>query len=112
MNNLYGPKNMEVTHAGYKYVGHYRRGYLEIILQSPGCGVSVNPSDPFSMYDLFSVFGIDAEDGVWMEKLVGRYCRVHFDKEGYVEKLQHITNDNIVWYSERGKKDESGTNVN
>ena len=104
MNNIYAPRNMQVTHAGYKYIGHFRCGYLEIVLENHGCGVSVNPKDTFSMYDLFSVFGICAEDGVWLEKLVGKYCRVHFSKDGYVEKLQHITNDNIVWYSERGKK--------
>lgn len=100
---MYEPRNMQVTHAGYKYVGHFRCGYLEIILESHGCGVSVNPEDTFSMYDLFSVFDICPEDGVWLDKLVGRYCRVHFDKDGHVEKLQHLVYDHIVWHTKRGK---------
>ena len=104
MSNSYEPIVMEVTHAGYKYVGHYRFGQLEILFQGHCLGVAVYPRDTFSMYDLFGVFDICAEDGVWFEELVGKKCRVHFDKDGYVKKLQHITNDNIVWHAERGKK--------
>lgn len=103
MNKLYEPRNMKVTHAGYKYVGHFRVGYLEIILESHCCGVSINPKDTFTMYNLFSVFDICAEDGVWIERLVGKYCRVHFDEKGCVTKLQHLTNDNIVWENERSE---------
>lgn len=97
-------RNMEVTHAGYKYIGHYRAGYLEIILEGSCLGVSVKPKDTFEMFNLFRVFGIDAEDGVWFEKLVGRHCRVHFARGGYVTKLQHITNDNIAWNAEESKR--------
>jgi len=93
----YATKNMMVTHAGYKHIGHFRRGHLEIILESHGCGCAVFPKDEFNMFDLFRVFGIDCEDGSWMSDLVGKYCRVSFDEKGYPVLLQHLIYDHIKW---------------
>lgn len=90
-------KNMKVTQAGYKYYGHFRKGEKRIILESNGLGCSVVLKDEFSMVDLFKVFDIDPEDGVMLESLQGKYCRVHFDEQGMPIILQHLTRDNVFW---------------
>lgn len=89
--------NMVVTRAGYRYIGHFRRGQLEIVLQSPNSGCTVYPKDPFDFVNLFLVFDIDSEDGVMLEAIKGKPCRVIFDEDGCAVKLQHIVNDRIVW---------------
>ena len=90
-------RNMKVTLAGYNYIGHFRKGELKIILETGGMGCFVNPKDEFNMYELFRVFDIDPEDGKMLESLTGKYCRVHFDEQGYPKALQHLTRDNIIW---------------
>lgn len=97
--------NMCVTRAGYKYFGHYRTGGLEIVLEGGSCGVSVNPEDEFALYDLFLCFGVDPEDGKWLNELIGKYCRVTFDENGYVRMIQHIVNDKLWWSDGKGKQD-------
>ena len=94
--------NMCVTHAGYMYIGHYRQGRIEIILESGGCAVSVYPTSEFDLFDLFVCLGIDPEDGSWVHDLVGKYCRVTFDEEGKVKMIQHIINDNLCWWDGKG----------
>lgn len=97
MPNKLEVRNMKVTLAGYNYIGHFRRGELKIILEAGGMGCYVNPKDEFNMFELFRVFDIDPEDGKMLESLTGKYCRVHFDGQGYPKMLQHLTNDNIIW---------------
>ncbi len=94
-------KNMMVTKAGYKYIGHFGRGELEIILEGGACGVSIRPKDEFKLFDLFRCFGIDAEDGRWLHDLEGKCCRVTFDEDRTVKMIQHIVND-AYWWSEKG----------
>lgn len=89
--------NMCVTNAGYKYIGHYRTGYPEIVLEGRGCGVSIGPKDEFNLFDLFLCFGVDPEDGKFLNDLIGKYCRVTFDEIGRVKQIQHIVNDSIWW---------------
>lgn len=89
--------NMRVTEAGYKYIGHYRRGVLEILLEDDCSGVAVQLKDEFSLYDLFMCFGIDAENGKWLHDLEGKFCRVHFDNNGNVKMITHIISDKIRW---------------
>lgn len=90
-------RNMRVTRAGYKYIGHYHRGYLEIVLEGGCCGVSICPKDEFGLFDLFLCFGIDPEDGRWINDLVGEYCRVVFDEQGRVKMIKHIVDDKPFW---------------
>lgn len=90
-------RNMIVTCAGYQYIGHFHSGNLRIVLETPGCGCSVRPKDIFSLYELFKVFDIDAEDGVMLESIQGKSCRVIFNEEGYPVMLQHIILDDVVW---------------
>ena len=92
--------NMKVSCAGYFYVGHYRFGELRIILESSGIGVEVNPklSKEFDIYELFKIFDIDPEYGKYLHEIEDRYCRVIFGKDRKIEALQHLTNDNIIWY--------------
>ena len=94
--------NMRVTRAGYKYIGHYRRGSLEIVLEGSSCGVSINPQNEFSLYDLFLCFGVDPENGKWLNELIGKYCRVILDEDGYVRMIQHIVNDKLWWSDGKG----------
>ena len=89
--------NMSVTNAGYKYVGHYRSGWIEIILEGGCSGVSVRPRSTFDLFDLFMCFGDDPEDGKWLHDIVGKVCRVTFDEQGKVKMIQHIVNDNLYW---------------
>lgn len=89
--------NMKVTFAGYKYCGHYRRGYLEIVLEGSGCGVTTHPSCEFDLVDLFSVFDIDCEDPTSLNAIQGKYCRAYFDELDNVVQLRHIVNDNRCW---------------
>lgn len=89
--------NMVVAKAGYKYIGHFRRGQLEIVLQSSHAGCTVYPKDPFDFVNLFLVFDIDSEDGVMLESIKGKPCRVIFDEDGCAVKLQHIVQDSLVW---------------
>ena len=93
---------MCVTHAGYKYIGHYRRGYLEIVLESGSCGCGIEPKNEFDLVDLFLCFGVDSEDGRWLSDIVGKYCRVTFDEEGKVRMIRHIINDNVSWWDGKG----------
>lgn len=99
-------RNMMVSNAGYFYIGHYRGGYLRIILVGGGLGVEATPniSKPFDMYELFKVFDIDPEDGKYLQEIEGKYCRVLFDKDGKVAALQHLIKDNIIWYVEGGEQ--------
>lgn len=90
-------KNMVVTKAGYQYIGHFRRGQLQIVLESPHSGCDVNPKDEFNLVKLFLVFGIDSEDGVMLESIKGKPCRVIFDDDGCPVMLQHIVEDRITW---------------
>ncbi len=94
--------NMCVTNAGYKYVGHYRSGWIEIILEGGCRGVSVQPKSAFDLFDLFMCFAIDPEDGKWLHDLVGKYCRVTFDEHGKVRMIRHIVNDNLFWLDGKG----------
>ena len=94
MNRVY---NMVVTRAGYRYVGHFRRGELLIVLEGQGSGITLYPKDEFNFVDLFSVFGIDAEDGVMLNSLKGKHCRVVVDVNGRVKELVHIVCDRIRW---------------
>jgi len=89
--------NMKVTFAGYKYCGHYRRGYLEIVLEGSGCGVTIHPSREFDLVDLFSVFDIGCEDPTPLNTLQGKYCRACFDESDNVVQLRHLVSDNICW---------------
>lgn len=102
MNTL---KEMQCTRAGYFYLGHYRAGFLEVLLESysHGIGVSFNPkiNDTFNMYSLFKVFGLDPEDGKYINELEGRRCRVEFDKNNRVSKVFHLTNDKIFYEVKR-----------
>lgn len=95
--------NMIVTKAGYKYVGHYRAGCIEIILEGGCSGICVQPKNEFNLFDLFLCFGIDPEDGKWLNDLVGKYCRVTFDDDGKVRMIQHIVNDNLSWWDGKGR---------
>ena len=90
---------MQCTRAGYFYLGHYRSGFLEILLETDHSGVSFNPrmNDAFSMYSLFEVFGLNPEDGRYLNELIGRKCRVEFDKNDRVSKVYHLTNDKIFY---------------
>ena len=97
--------NMYVAKAGYKYIGHYHRGYIEIILEGGCCGCGIEPTDEFSLFDLFLCFGIDPEDGRWLNDIVGKYCRVTFDEQGKVRMIRHIINDNLSWWDGKGVKD-------
>lgn len=90
-------KNMRVTQAGYKYYGHFRKGELILVLESSGFGCRISPKDEFGLVDLFKVFDYDSEDGVMLESLQGGYCRVHFNEQGYPQKLQHLTKDSVFW---------------
>lgn len=90
-------RNMVVTRAGYEYIGHFRQGQLRIILESSHSGCTVYPKKEFDFVNLFLVFGIDSEDGVPMESIKGRPCRVIFDENGKAAKLQHIVDDRIIW---------------
>ena len=94
-------KNMVVTKAGYKYIGHFGRGYLEIILENGACGVNISPKDEFKLYDLFRCFDIDVEDGKWLHDLEGKCCRVTFDENRRVKMIQHIWNDAYRWSEEK-----------
>lgn len=89
--------NMQVTDAGYRYIGHYRSGELKMVLEGRGVGCTVYPKDEFNLVKLFFVFGIDCEDGVMLESIKGKVCRVILDDELRPCKLQHITIDSIVW---------------
>ena len=97
MSNCKVIRNMNVVAAGYKYYGHFRKGELTIIFEGGGCCCSVKPKDDFNLYNLFKCFDIDCEDGKYVENIVGKYCRVHFDDKGYPIMIQHITKDNITW---------------
>lgn len=90
-------RNMKVTKAGYKYYGHFRKGELTIILECESCGCSIKPKDDFNLCNLFECFDIDCEYGKYIEDIVGKYCRVHFDINGYPIMIQHIIKDNITW---------------
>ena len=89
--------NMVVTKAGYEYIGHFRRGGLRIVLESSHSGCEIKPNDEFDFVKLFFVFGIDSEDGVMLESIKGKPCRVIFDEEGFPVRLQHIVEDRITW---------------
>lgn len=91
-------ENMRVTQAGYRYIGHYHTGQLEIVLEGNCCGVSICPKDEFKLFDLFLCFGIDPEDGKYLNDLVGKYCRVMFDENRRVKMIKHIVGDR--WWSE------------
>lgn len=90
---------MQCTRAGYFYLGHYRSGFLEILLETDHSGVSFNPriDDTYSMFKLFEVFGLNPEDGKYLNELIGRKCRVEFDKNRKVRRIYHITNDKIFY---------------
>lgn len=90
-------RNMIVTRAGYEYIGHFRRGQLRIVLEGSCSGCALCPKDEFEFIKLFSVFDIDSENGVLLESIQGKPCRVIFNEEGYPVKLQHIINDKIIW---------------
>jgi hypothetical protein len=90
-------RNMVVTKAGYEYIGHFRRGQLRIVLESPHSGCTVYPKEEFEFVKLFLVFGIDSEDGVPMESIKHKPCRVIFDENGKAVRLQHIVEDRIMW---------------
>jgi acyl carrier protein len=95
--NMKNTKEMKVTAAGYKYVGHYRKGYLQIVLETAFSGCCIYPKDEFGLMDLFAVFGIDAEDGVMLHDIIGKSCKVEFDDEGRPVKLYNLDNEKIVY---------------
>jgi len=96
--------NMCVTHAGYKYIGHFRRGHLQIELEGNHCGCCVTLENEFDLVDLFGCFGIDAEDGRWLNDLVGKCCRVTFNENDKVAMIQHIVNDKLCWRNEKANE--------
>lgn len=87
------------TRAGYFYLGHFRAGFLEVLLEAEGRGVTFNPNlnDPFNLFSLFQVFGLDPEDGKYINDIEGRKCRVELDKDRRVKKIYHISNDKIFY---------------
>ena len=87
------------TKSGYFYLGHYRAGFLQVLLETDHSGVSFYPriDDTYSMFRLFEVFGIDPEDGKYINELEGRKCRVIFTEDRKVKRIYHATNNKIFY---------------
>ena len=101
--------NMQVTCAGYYFMGHYKMAPLRIVLEGGSIVVEVNPKmqDLFDdLGELFRVFDIDSEDEKYLQDIEGKYCRVIFSEDRRVKALQHITQDNIIWYVNKGDTPE------
>ena len=82
----------QVEKAGFKYFGHYDFG--ELVLYFNDCGICLKPTEK-QLYNLFSVFDIDSEDGAFLEDIIGKYCIV-VDDGNKVIALEHL-NKNIRW---------------
>lgn len=82
-------KEMTCTKAGYFYLGHFRQGWLEVLLETDHSGVSFNPNikEPFELFKLFEVFGVDPEDGKYINDIEGRKCLVEFDENDRVKAI-------------------------
>ena len=103
--------NRQVKKVGYRVVGHTHERYIYLFF---GDGeVRINPNAPWfvekgfnklgnkeytqPIMQLFSVFGIDPENGVDIEELKGKYFRLHTDdKSDKIIALQHIVEDHII----------------
>lgn len=95
---VYEVREMVVDTAGYKYVGHYRCGFIDIIIRSGNTAIWLQPDNHFYLFDFFLCFGIDPEDGKHIEDLKGKKCRAYIDKQtGRLVKIKHLYRDDIEW---------------
>ncbi len=82
----------QVEKAGFKYCGHYDFG--ELVVYFDNCGICLNPTEK-QLYNLFSIFDIECEDGAYFDNITGKYCIV-VDDGNKVIALEHLTK-NIRW---------------
>lgn len=87
---------VQVKEAGYKYIGHYRTGGPFIELENHAIGLSFSVGK-FELLDLFNVFGVDCENGAYLNELQGRVCLVEIDDHGNATKLVSVTNDKFTY---------------
>lgn len=95
---MYEISEMTVSTAGWKYVGHYRCGFIDVILSTGNTAIYVQPRNTFYLFDFFQCFGIDPEDGKHIEELKGKKCRAYIDKQTRrLIKIKHLYRDDIEW---------------
>lgn len=92
--------NEQVKKAGFYYVGHYGVGELRIDFSN--CRIVIN--NRRKIYDLLDkIFDIDCEDGVYLQDIEGKYCRIITDDTFTVIGIQHIIRDDCIDVEELNK---------
>lgn len=79
-------RNVQVKRAGARFIGHSNSLSIELLLETFCINLQVSKLHGV----LTEVFGVDPEDGYWVEDLKGKYCRVHIE-DSKIIALQHIT---------------------
>lgn len=96
--------NEQVKKAGYYYIGHFGSGQLQIDCNN--CRIVIGFQNQHKIYDLlYKIFDIDSEDGIYLQSIEGKYCRIIVDSNFNVKALQHIIkDDNVVFLDELNKE--------
>lgn len=88
-------ENYQLENAGLYFIGHYMMPSIRFDFYN--CRFEIKLEDRKRLAELFSIFGVDSENGEWVHKLIGKYCRIHFDDDFNLVAVQHITNNKIVF---------------
>lgn len=99
--------NEQVKKAGYYYIGHFGRGNLQIDFTN--CRIAICFENQHKIFDLLlKIFDVDSEDGVYLQSIEGKYCRVILDDNFKIQALQHIVkDDNVILIDELNNKKEN-----
>lgn len=85
-------QEVTVKKAGYYHIGHFNQGRLEIMFNC--AGIYIKNTDDLN--DLFYVFGIDSENGKYLQELEGKSCIMYSDKDNKIRALKHLSRE-IYW---------------
>lgn len=94
-NITYQTLNEEVIKAGFFYIGHFGCGFIKIRFNTAEIEIPWNNQSILSSI-LSVIFEIDAENGIFLDAIKGKYCRLLCDGIGNIIAIQHIVNNDRI----------------
>ena len=96
-NITYQTINEVVDNAGLFYIGHFGCGFIKIRFNSAEIEIPWNNQNILSSI-LSTIFEIDSENGIFLDAIKGKYCRLLCDGVGNIIAIQHIVDNNRIIY--------------
>ena len=94
-NITYQTLNEEVINAGLFYIGHFGCGFIKIRFNTAEIEIPWKNQSMLSSI-LSVIFEIDAENGIFLDAIKGKYCRLLCDGIGNIIAIQHIVNNDRI----------------